>query len=163
MPSRPLSITLDTELGIHLEETNGEELGLIPGPIAPQAAILITRSRALANETRVFQKLLFSRSLAAYSAASSTIGRDTQPTGYRYPYAAEPIQQGYGRMGYVPEPQEADRPNPFSTPLSPETDSVVQMFLMNQQSSRNLPQQRPLYVSSRTNQTTAAPGGFLLK
>ena len=34
-----------------------------------------------------------SRSLAAYSGASSTIGRDTNP-GYRYPYQAEPVRQG---------------------------------------------------------------------
>lgn len=36
---------------------------------------------------------LDSRSLAAYSAASSTMGRDNWNTGYRYPYAAEPVRQ----------------------------------------------------------------------
>jgi hypothetical protein len=71
------------------------------------------------------------RSLAAYSAASSTLGRDALATGYRYPYATEPIQQGYGRMGYVPGPQEADRPNPFAGPLSPDADSVVQVSILS--------------------------------
>ncbi len=99
------------------------------------------------------------RSLAAYSGASSTVGRDSN-AGYRYPYAAEPIRQGYGRIGYVPEPQEPDRPNPFAGPVSPDANSVVQMFLMNQQSSGNRgqqqPQQRPLYV---TGINATSPGG----
>ena len=62
----------------------------------------------------------------------------------------------------MPEPQEADRPNPFSGPLSPDADSVVQMFLMNQQTNRGQqPVQRPIFVTGLSATSPGGPGNIL--
>ena len=62
----------------------------------------------------------------------------------------------------MPEPQEADRPNPFSGPLSPDADSVVQMFLMNQQTNRGQqPVQRPIFVTGLSATSPGGPGKIL--
>ena len=97
--------------------------------------------------------------MAAYSGASSTHGRDPS-SGYRYPYATEPIRQSYGRVGYMAEPQEPDRPNPFAGPLSPDADSVVQMFLMNQTANRGQQQQqqRSLFITGLSATSPGNPG-----
>ena len=58
------------------------------------------------------------------------------------------------------EPQEPDRPNPFAGPLSPDADSVVQMFLMNQTANRGQqqPQQRPLFITGLSATSPGSPG-----